>query len=125
MDDADNEMNTTPGKRKKSKSKRTLYSCPFCDLTCDHLGKIKDHMNVHTGYTPHQCPDCDMKYSTFSALSNHRGAGTTFSCLIRIFKCYKFSRKGKKNCFSFIQFTLKEGNSHAKHVAIYLKPNVF
>jgi len=87
MDDTDNEMNTPPGKRKKSKSKRTRYSCPFCDLTCDRLGKIKDHINVHTGYTPHKCQDCDMKYRTFSGLSSHRSAGIHF--LIFLYK-YKF-----------------------------------
>ena len=47
------------------------FKCGQCDAAYAEKNKLEDHMNKHTGNTPHVCSFCDMRFITYASKRHH------------------------------------------------------
>jgi hypothetical protein len=48
------------------------FPCEQCDVKCHSASGLRQHLLIHTGEKPHQCPECPMAYNRPAHLKTHQ-----------------------------------------------------
>nr|CAI5869090.1 unnamed protein product [Callosobruchus analis] len=65
--------------------------CKICNIVCQSIGKLADHLNKHLGLRPFKCDECDKSFVSKHHVKLHKRCHSTE----KIFKCTKCEKAFK------------------------------